>query len=136
MSSDAFCALPYAELEGPIPYDGPAIASTATVGSGYSPTKAHRHAAWVATWKGLNCREPSSWKTPSPSPPESTTPLQELDVQYSFRVQQNLIDPMFILHTTLARPSRGVMVSPSPQPQDGTEEKLHALRKYTRDFRR
>jgi hypothetical protein len=56
MSSDAFCAaLPYAELEGPIPYDGPAIATTATVGSGYSPTKAHCHAAWVSTWKGLNC---------------------------------------------------------------------------------
>jgi hypothetical protein len=71
-SSDALCtALPYAELEGPIPYNGPAIVSSATVGSGYSPTKAHRYAAWVAAWKGLNCREPSSWKTPSPSPPQS-----------------------------------------------------------------
>jgi hypothetical protein len=29
-----------------------------------------------------------------------------------------------------------VTVSPSPQPKDETEEKLHALRKYTRDFRR
>jgi hypothetical protein len=29
-----------------------------------------------------------------------------------------------------------VTVSPSPQPQDDTDEKLHALRKYARDFRR
>jgi hypothetical protein len=58
MSSNAFCvALPYTELEGPIPYDGPAVVSSATLGSGYSPTKAHWHAAWVAVWKGLNCRE-------------------------------------------------------------------------------
>jgi hypothetical protein len=28
------------------------------------------------------------------------------------------------------------MVSPSPQPNDKTEEKLHALQKYTHDFRR
>jgi hypothetical protein len=28
-----------------------------------------------------------------------------------------------------------VMVSPSPQPEDKTEEKLHTLQKYTRDFR-
>jgi hypothetical protein len=98
MSSDALCAtLPYAELEGPIPYDGPTIAAHATVGSGYSPTKAHWHAAWVAAWKGLNCREPSSGKTPSPSPPQSPTPPEKFNVQYSFRVQQNLIDPMFIL---------------------------------------
>jgi hypothetical protein len=27
------------------------------------------------------------------------------------------------------------MVSPSPQPEDKTEEKLHALRKYACDFR-
>jgi hypothetical protein len=27
------------------------------------------------------------------------------------------------------------MVSPSPQSQEETEEKLHALREYTRDFR-
>jgi hypothetical protein len=102
MSSDALCTtLPYAELEGLIPYDRPSVISSATVGSGYSPTKAHWYNAWVATWKGLNCREPSSWRTPSPSPPQSTTPLEELNVHYSFRVQQNLIDPMFILWTTL-----------------------------------
>jgi hypothetical protein len=116
MSQDAFCAaLPYTELEGLLPYDGPTIpASTTTVGLGYSPTKAHQHAAWVATWKGLNCQEPSSWKTPpsSLSPSQSTTSLKELDVQYSFRVQQNLIDPMFVLQTTLVRPSRG----PAPVP--------------------
>jgi hypothetical protein len=29
-----------------------------------------------------------------------------------------------------------VTVSPSPQPQDDTDEKLHVLRKYARDFRR
>jgi hypothetical protein len=29
-----------------------------------------------------------------------------------------------------------VMVSPSPQPQDETDKKLHALQKYTHDFRR
>jgi hypothetical protein len=105
MSTDAFCAaLPYAELEGPIPYNGPAIISSATVGSGYSPTKAHRNAAWVAAWKGLNCQEPSSWRTPSPSPPQSTTPLEKLNVRYSFRVQQNLIDPMFIRRVTVGRP--------------------------------
>jgi hypothetical protein len=28
------------------------------------------------------------------------------------------------------------MVSPSPQPEDETEEKLHALQKYAHDFRR
>jgi hypothetical protein len=28
------------------------------------------------------------------------------------------------------------MVSPSPQPQDKTDEKLHKLRKYACDFRR
>jgi hypothetical protein len=28
-----------------------------------------------------------------------------------------------------------VTVSPSPQPQDKTDKKLHALRKYARDFR-
>jgi hypothetical protein len=28
-----------------------------------------------------------------------------------------------------------VMVSPSPQPEDGTDEKLHALQKYACDFR-
>jgi hypothetical protein len=56
MSSNALCTtLPYAELEGPVPYDRPAIISSATVGSSYSPTKAHWHAAWVAVWKGLNC---------------------------------------------------------------------------------
>jgi hypothetical protein len=47
MSTNVLCAaLPYAELEGPIPYDGPSIAATyndpdasATIGSGYSPTE-------------------------------------------------------------------------------------------------
>jgi hypothetical protein len=29
-----------------------------------------------------------------------------------------------------------VTVSPSPQPEHMTEEKLHALQKYARDFRR
>jgi hypothetical protein len=29
-----------------------------------------------------------------------------------------------------------VTVSPSPQPQDTMDKKLHALRKYARDFRR
>jgi hypothetical protein len=51
MTSDAFCtALPYAELEGPIPYDGPTTTAavndpdtSATVGSGYSPAEHHRH---------------------------------------------------------------------------------------------
>jgi hypothetical protein len=129
MSSDALCAaLPYADLEGPIPYNGPAVISSATLGSGYSPTKAHQHVAWVAAWKGLNCREPSSWKTPSPSPPQSTTPLEKLDVRYSFRVQQNLIDPMFVLCTTLVQPSRGPLTVPicsqtaSPHSSDSSFE--------------
>jgi hypothetical protein len=80
MSSDAFCAtLPYAELEGLLPYDGPAVVATAranrnpdacaTVGSGRSPAEHCRHEAWVAAWKELNCCIPSSWKTPSPTPP-------------------------------------------------------------------
>jgi hypothetical protein len=123
MSSDAFCtALPYAELEGLLPYDGPAVAATiranrdpdtgATVGSGYSPVKSSRHAAWVTAWKELNCREPSSWKTPSPMPPQSPTPPEHLDICYSFKVQQNLIDPMFILRSTLARPSRSAAPIP------------------------
>jgi hypothetical protein len=30
---------------------------------------------------------------------------------------------------------RAVTVSPCPQPQDKTDRKLHALRKYARDFR-
>jgi hypothetical protein len=29
-----------------------------------------------------------------------------------------------------------VTVSPSPQPQDRTDKKLHALQKYAHDFRR
>jgi hypothetical protein len=115
MTSDAFCAaLPYAELEGPIPYDGPTIAATyndpnagATVGSGYSPTESRQHAAWVRAWKEINCQVPSSWKTPSPTPPQSPTPPEHLDIRYTFRVQQNLIDPMYVLQSTLARPSRG-----------------------------
>jgi hypothetical protein len=113
MSSDAFCAaLPYAELEGPIPYDRPAVAvaakathdpdACATVGSGRSPAEHRRHEAWVTAWKELNCREPSSWKTPSPTPPQSPTPPEYLDVRYSFKVQQNLIDPMFVLRSCLA----------------------------------
>jgi hypothetical protein len=109
MSTDVLCAtLPYAELEGPIPYDGPSIAATyndpdasATVGSGYSPTETRRHAAWVRAWKELNCQVPSSWRTPSPTPPKSPTPPPYLDVRYSFKVQQNLIDPMHVLRTTL-----------------------------------
>jgi hypothetical protein len=128
MTSDALCAaLPYAELEGPIPYDGPTIAATfndpdasATVGSGYSPSERHRREAWVRAWKELNCQVPSSWKTPSPMPPQSPTPPEHLDVRYTFRVQQNLIDPMFILRSTLAQPSRGPPTVPvhsrSPSP--------------------
>jgi hypothetical protein len=120
MSTDAFCtALPYAELEGPIPYDGPSIAATyndpdagATVGSGYSPAETRRHEAWVRAWKELNCQVPSSWRTPSPTPPQSPTPPEYLDVRYSFKVQQNLIDPMFVLRSTLARPSGGPSTIP------------------------
>jgi hypothetical protein len=120
MSTDAFCAaLPYAELEGPLPYDGPSIAATyndpdasATVGSGYSPAATRRHAAWVRAWKEINCQVPSSWKTPSPTPPQSPTPPAYLDVRYSFKVQQNLIDPMFVLQSTLARPSGGPSTIP------------------------
>jgi hypothetical protein len=120
MSTDAFCAaLPYAELEGPLPYDGPSIAATyndpdasATVGSGHSPAKTRRHAAWVRAWKELNCQVPSSWRTPSPTPPQSPTPPEYLDVRYSFKVQQNLIDPMFVLQSTLARPSGGPSTIP------------------------
>jgi hypothetical protein len=120
MTSDALCtALPYAELEGPIPYDGPTIAVTykdpdasATVGSGYSPAESCRHVAWVRAWKELNCQVPSSWRTPSPMPPQSATPPEHLDVCYTFRVQQNLIDPMFVLRSTLVRPSRGPSTVP------------------------
>jgi hypothetical protein len=129
MSSDALCtALPYAELEGPIPYDGPGSVLSSTVGSGYSPSKGRRYDAWVAAWKAINCHEPSSWKTPSPSPPESTTPLQELDVRYSFRVQQNLINPMFILRSCLPQSGRGPTTipirsqTPSPHPSDSSFE--------------
>jgi hypothetical protein len=114
MTTNAFCAtLPYAELEGPIPYDGPAVAATvattakdpnasATVGSGYSPAESRWHVAWVRAWKEINCQVPSSWRTPSPTPPQSPTPPEHLDVRYTFKVQQNLIDPMFILQSTLA----------------------------------
>jgi hypothetical protein len=138
MSTDAFCAaLPYTELEGPIPYDGPSIAATyndpdasATVGSGYSPTETRRHAAWVRAWKELNCQVPSSWRTPSPTPPQSPTPPPYLDVRYSFKVQQNLIDPMHVLRTTLARSSGGPSTipirsrTPSPHSSDSSSEAL------------
>jgi hypothetical protein len=115
MTSDAFCtALPYAELEGPIPYDGPTTPAavndpdtSATVGSGYLTAKRCRHEAWVKAWKELNCQVPSSWKTPSPTPPQSPTPPEYLNICYTFKVQQNLIDPMFILRSTLVRPSGG-----------------------------
>jgi hypothetical protein len=134
MTSNAFCtALPYAELEGPIPYDGPTIAATtndpdtsATVGSGYSPAERRRHEAWVKAWKELNCQVPSRWKTPSPTPPQSPTPPEYLDVRYTFKVQQNLIDPMFVLRSTLARPSGGPLTipirsrSPSPHSSDSS----------------
>jgi hypothetical protein len=128
MSSDAFCtALPYAELEGPLPYDGPTITArvsdpntSATVGSGHSPAKRRWRDAWVRAWKELNCQVPSSWKTPAPMPPQSPTPPKYLDVCYTFKVQQNLIDPMFILQSTLVRPSRGPSTIPirswSPSP--------------------
>jgi hypothetical protein len=136
MSANALCtALPYAELEGLIPYDGPTVATrvrdpnaSATVGSGYSPAEARRHKAWVDTWKELNCREPSSWKTPSPMPPQSPTPPEYLDVRYTFKVQQNLIDPMFVLQSTLARPSRSAALipicsrTPSPHPSNDSFE--------------
>jgi hypothetical protein len=120
MTSNALCAaLPYAELEGPIPYDGPTIAATyndpnasATVGSGYLPAETRRREAWVRAWKELNCQVPSSWRTPSPTPPQSPTPPKCLDVCYTYRVQQNLLDPMFVLQSTLTRPSRG----PAPIP--------------------
>jgi hypothetical protein len=138
MSTDAFCAaLPYAELEGPIPYDGPSIAATyndpdasATVGSGYSPAETRRHAAWVRAWKELNCQVPSSWKTPSPTPPQSPTPPEYLDVRCTYKVQQNLIDPMYILRSTLARSGRGPSTipirsrTPSPHPSDTSSEAL------------
>jgi hypothetical protein len=138
MTTDAFCAaLPYAELEGPIPYDGPSIAATyndpdvsATIGSGYSPAQTRRHAAWVRAWKELNCQVPSSWRTPSPTPPQSPTPPEYLDIHYSFKVQQNLIDPMHVLRTTLARPSGGPSAipirsrTPSPHPSDDSSEAL------------
>jgi hypothetical protein len=138
MTTDAFCAaLPYAELEGPIPYDGPSIAATyndpdasATVGSSYSPAQTRRHAAWVRAWKELNCQVPSSWRTPSPTPPQSPTPPPYLDVRYSFKVQQNLIDPMHVLRTTLARSSGGPPTipirsrTPSPHSSDDSSEDL------------
>jgi hypothetical protein len=136
MSSDAFCAaLPYAELEGPLPYDRPTVATTvndpdasATVGSGYSPTERCQHEAWVKAWKELNCQVPSSWKTPYPMLPQSPTPPEYLDVHYTFKVQQNLIDPMFVLQSTLTRPSGGPSTipirsqSPSPHSSDSLFE--------------
>jgi hypothetical protein len=136
MTSDAFCAaLPYAELEGLIPYNGPTVAATvndpdasATVGSGYSSAKSRQHAAWVRAWKELNCQVPSSWKTPSPTPPQSPTPPKCLNVHYTFKVQQNLIDPMFILQSTLTQPSGGPPTipirsrSPSPHSSDSSFE--------------
>jgi hypothetical protein len=86
MSNDALCAtLPYFELEGPIPYDGPCIVSTATVGSKYSPTKAHRNTAWFATWRGSTVKSPPAGGLPLrrhhslPHPPNistSTTPSE------------------------------------------------------------
>jgi hypothetical protein len=105
MSSDALCAaLPYAELEGPLPYNGPTVTPTvkdpnasATVGSGFLTAECRWHEAWVRAWKELSCQVPSSWKTPSPMPPQSPTPPEYLDVRYTFKVQQNLIDPMFVL---------------------------------------
>jgi hypothetical protein len=136
MTSDAFCTtLPYTELEGPIPYDGPAIAATyndpdasAIVGSGYSPAETRRHAAWVRAWKEINCQVPSSWKTPSPMPPQSPTPPEHLDERRTFRVQQKLIDPMFVLRTTLTRSSGGPPTIPihsrsaSPHSSDSSFE--------------
>jgi hypothetical protein len=124
----------YAELEGPLPYDKPTVAATAktthdpdncaTVGSGHSPAECRRHAAW----KELNCSVPSSWKTPSPTPPQSPTPPEYLDVRYSFKVQQNLIDPMFVLQSCLARPSGSTAPipihsqTPSPHSSDSSFE--------------
>jgi hypothetical protein len=140
MTTNAFCAaLPYTELEGPIPYDGPTVTATvattakdpdasATVGSGYSPTESRWHAAWVRAWKELNCQVPSSWKTPSPTPPQSPTPPEYLNICYTFKVQQNLIDPMFVLQSTLARPSGGPLTvpirsrTPSPHSSDSSFE--------------
>jgi hypothetical protein len=90
-------ALPYADLEGPIPYGGPALQATHDDRFEHQPTKAHRDAAWFAAFRGLNCQVPSSWRTPSPSPSPPPSPSSELDVRYSFRVQQNLINPAWIL---------------------------------------
>jgi hypothetical protein len=61
-------------------------------------------------------------------PPQSATPTEELEVRYSFRMQQNLIDPMFVLRTTLTRPSRGPPTIPirsrtaSPHSSDSSSE--------------
>jgi hypothetical protein len=41
-----------------------------------------------------------------------------------------MLTPSYISHCMI------VTVSPSPQPQDRTDEKLHALQKYAHDFRR
>jgi hypothetical protein len=111
MSSNAStlsAALPYADLEGPIPYDGPTIQATHNARFEHQPTKAHRDATWHAAFRGLNCQVPSSWRTPSPSPTPPPSPASELDIRYSFRVQQNLIDPAWILRNTLARGSQAI----------------------------
>jgi hypothetical protein len=82
------------------------------------------HAAWFATWKGLNCQVPSSWRTPTLLPPQSPTPLEELDVCYSFKVQQNLIDPAFVLQSCLCQPTGSSLTVPihsqstSPHPSN------------------
>jgi hypothetical protein len=45
-------------------------------------------------------------------PPQSPTPPEYLNVCYTFKVQQNLIDPMFILRSCLVRPSRSTTLVP------------------------
>jgi hypothetical protein len=60
--------------------------------------------------------------------PQSPTPPEYLDVHYTFKVQQNLIDPMFVLQSTLTRPSGGPSTipirsqSPSPHSSDSLFE--------------
>jgi hypothetical protein len=82
--------------------------------------------------------KPVPAKARNPPPPSVLTPSPP---QYSptQRVDDEEQEVNAILSEDPEFPSLGmpvVTVSPSPQPQDDTDEKLHALWKYARDFRR
>jgi hypothetical protein len=77
--------------------------------------------------RSLTARSPPAGRPPLQRH-QSPTPPEYLDVCYTFKVQQNLIDPMFVLRSTLVRPSGGPLTipirswSPSPHSSDSSFE--------------